>query len=98
MLRKLVTTQVESTADIRDFFDRCAPAYREQHGHPERLLNYRIALIKQYARPARDEVVLDVGCGNGDHLLALAGDIGRGIGIDLSPAMIAVADERLRGS
>jgi SAM-dependent methyltransferase len=98
MLRKLVTTQVQTTADIKDFFDNCAPAYSEQHGHPERLLNYRIALIKQHAEPRDDEVVLDVGCGNGHHLFALAGEIGRGIGVDLSPAMIGVAQERLRGS
>jgi ubiquinone/menaquinone biosynthesis C-methylase UbiE len=98
MLRKLVTTQVQSTADIRDFFNHCAHAYAEQHGHPERLLNYRIALIKKYARPAKDEVVLDVGCGNGHHLEALAGDIGHGIGVDLSPAMIEVAQARLQNS
>jgi|ERR1041384_1472984 2-polyprenyl-6-hydroxyphenyl methylase/3-demethylubiquinone-9 3-methyltransferase len=98
MLRKLVTTPVQSTADIKDFFDNCARAYSEQHGHPERLLNYRIALIKQYARPSNEEVVLDVGCGNGHHLFALAGDIGHGIGIDLSPAMIEIAQERLQHS
>jgi ubiquinone/menaquinone biosynthesis C-methylase UbiE len=98
MLRKLVTTQVNSRADVRDFFDNCARAYAERHGHPDLLLNYRIALIKQYARPRRDDVVLDVGCGNGHHLLALAGEIGRGIGVDLSQAMIEVAQERLRDS
>ena len=98
MLRKLVTTQVHSTTDIRDFFDDCAHAYSEQHGHPERLFNYRIALIRQYAKPCNDDVVMDVGCGNGHHLLALAGEIGRGIGVDLSPAMIEVARERLRNS
>ncbi|HVF91086.1 MAG TPA: methyltransferase domain-containing protein [Blastocatellia bacterium] len=98
MLRKLVTTQVHSSADIRDFFDGFAHAYSERHGHPDRLLNYRIALIKRYANPSKDEVVLDIGCGNGHHLLALAGDIGRGVGVDLSPAMIEVAQERLRAS
>lgn len=98
MLRKLVTTQVDSRADIRDFFDNCARAYSERHGHPDLLLNYRIALIKQYAKPCHDDVVLDVGCGNGHHLLALVGEIGRGIGVDLSRAMIEVAQERLRDS
>lgn len=98
MFRKLVTTEVRSTADVRDFFDNCARAYSEKHGHPERLLNYRIDLIRQYARLRDHDVVLDVGCGNGHHLFALAGEIGRGVGIDLSPAMIEVAKEHLRDS
>ncbi|HYP28555.1 MAG TPA: methyltransferase domain-containing protein [Blastocatellia bacterium] len=98
MLRKLVTTQVHSTADIRDFFDDFAHAYSERHGHPDRLLNYRIALIKRHAELSGDDVVLDIGCGNGHHLFALAGGIGRGVGVDLSPAMIGVAQERLRSS
>src|SRR2546423_8884509 len=98
MLKKLVTTQVHSAADVREFFDNCAHAYSEQHGHPERLLNYRIALIRQYAELCNNDVVLDVGCGNGHHLLALAGEISSGMGIDLSPAMIEIAQERLRHS
>ena len=98
MLKKLVTTQVRSSADIRDFFDDFAHAYSERHGHPDRLLNYRVGLIRRYAEPSRDDVALDIGCGNGHHLLALAGDIGRGTGVDLSPAMIEVARERLRGT
>jgi ubiquinone/menaquinone biosynthesis C-methylase UbiE len=98
MLRKLVTTQVQSSADIREFFNNCAHAYSEEHGHPERLLNYRIALIRQYAELCNDDVVLDLGCGNGHHLFALAGEIGGGIGVDLSPAMIEIAQERRRDS
>jgi SAM-dependent methyltransferase len=98
MVRKLITTPIHSTADVRDFFDKCARAYSERHGPAERLLNYRIALIRQYAKPCSDDVVLDLGCGNGHHLFALAGEIGRGVGIDLSPAMIEVAQERLRDS
>ena len=98
MLRKLATTQVRSTAEIRDFFDRSARAYSEQHGHPERLLAYRVGLIKRHARLRRDDEVLDVGCGNGHHLFALSDDIRRGIGVDLSPAMIEIAQQRLLDS
>lgn len=98
MFRKLTTTPVNSTVDIKAFFDQCAHAYSEQHGHPERLLNYRIRLIKQHAQLCTDDVVLDIGCGNGHHLLALAGEIGRGIGIDLSSGMIEVAQKRLQNS
>jgi len=42
--------------------------------------------------------VLDLGCGNGHHLLALGPEIARGIGIDLSPGMIELARARLRSS
>ena len=98
MRTRLFTTPVQSTADIRDFFDRAAPAYAEQHGHPDRLLRYRVGLIKRHARPLEHEVVLDVGCGNGHHLQALAVDIGQGIGIDLSPAMIEIARARQQES
>ncbi|HVG20316.1 MAG TPA: methyltransferase domain-containing protein, partial [Blastocatellia bacterium] len=93
-----MTTPIRGTADVRDFFDNCARSYSEGHGHAERLLNYRIALIRQHAKPSNNDVVLDVGCGNGHHLFRLAGEIGRGVGVDLSPAMIGVAQERLRDS
>jgi 2-polyprenyl-6-hydroxyphenyl methylase/3-demethylubiquinone-9 3-methyltransferase len=42
--------------------------------------------------------VLDLGCGNGHHLLALGPEIARGIGIDVSPGMIELARARLRSS
>jgi SAM-dependent methyltransferase len=98
MFRKLTTTQAHSTTNTRTFFDNCAPVYSEQHGSPERLLNYRMGLIKKYAQPSSDDVVLDIGCGNGHHLFALAEEVVHGIGIDLSPTMIEMAQERLRNS
>jgi SAM-dependent methyltransferase len=52
------------------------------------------------ARPARDEAVLDVGCGCGDTSLALAGLVGHGgrvVGLDASAPMLARARERLSG-
>ncbi|HEX8494464.1 MAG TPA: methyltransferase domain-containing protein [Pyrinomonadaceae bacterium] len=98
MSRKLVTHTVESTADARSFFDRCAPAYAEQHGDAERLFKYRTALIKQHARFSKTDVLLDLACGTGEHLLALASDIAQGIGVDLSPGMIEVAEQKLAAS
>jgi 2-polyprenyl-3-methyl-5-hydroxy-6-metoxy-1,4-benzoquinol methylase len=98
MFRKLTTTPVQNTAQTKTFFDNCAVAYSEQHGHPQRLLNYRIGLIREYARPCRDDVVLDIGCGNGHHLFALAEEIVQGIGVDLSSSMIEVAQAHLRNS
>jgi 2-polyprenyl-6-hydroxyphenyl methylase/3-demethylubiquinone-9 3-methyltransferase len=42
--------------------------------------------------------VLDLGCGNGHHLLALGPEVARGIGIDVSQGMIELARARLRSS
>jgi 2-polyprenyl-6-hydroxyphenyl methylase/3-demethylubiquinone-9 3-methyltransferase len=45
-----------------------------------------------------NDVVLDLGCGDGHHLLALAPEIARGIGIDVSAGMIELARARLRSA
>ena len=95
----VVTTSSCNTTDIRSFFDRCAATgFPEQHGSPQRLLEYRLALVRNLARPRRGDVVLDLGCGNGHHLLALGPEVARGIGIDVSPGMIELARTRLRSS
>jgi ubiquinone/menaquinone biosynthesis C-methylase UbiE len=97
--RGVRTTPSCNTTDIRSFFDRCASTGSpEQHGHPQRLLEYRLALVRNLARIGLSDVVLDVGCGNGHHLFALAPEIARGIGIDVSPGMIALARARLWNS
>src|SRR5215813_6441765 len=97
--RGVVTTPSCSTTDIRSFFDQSASTGSpEQHGDPQRLLEYRLALVRSLARPRRTDVVLDLGCGNGHHLLALGPELARGIGIDVSPGMIELARARLRSS
>ena len=97
--RGVVTIPSYNTGDIRSFFDRCASTGSpEQHGHPQRLLEYRLALVRSLVRPRPTDVVLDLGCGNGHHLLALGPEVARGIGIDVSPGMIRVARARLRSS
>jgi ubiquinone/menaquinone biosynthesis C-methylase UbiE len=97
--RGVRTTPSRNIADIRSFFDRCASTGSpEQHGHPQRLLEYRLGLVRNLARIRPSDVVLDLGCGNGHHLLALAPEVARGIGIDVSPGMIALARARLRNS
>ncbi|MDR3689962.1 MAG: class I SAM-dependent methyltransferase [Fimbriimonas sp.] len=45
----------------------------------------------------RDGAVVDIGCGNGALLLALATLIKRGLGIDVSKRMIQIASHRARG-
>ena len=97
--RGVVTTPSYNTADIRAFFNQCASTGSpEQHGHPQRLLQYRLALVRSLARPRSTDAVLDLGCGNGHHLLALAPEVARGIGIDVSPGMIELARARLQSS
>ena len=97
--RGVVTTPSYNTTDIRSFFDQCASTGSpEQHGHAQRLLEYRLALVRSLARPRPTDVVLDLGCGTGHHLLALGPEVARGIGIDVSPGMIELARARLRNS
>jgi ubiquinone/menaquinone biosynthesis C-methylase UbiE len=96
-IRGVATTPSYSTTDIRSFFDQAASTGSpEQHGHAQRLLEYRLALVRSLARPRATDIVLDLGCGNGHHLLALGPEVARGIGIDISPGMIELARARLR--
>jgi ubiquinone/menaquinone biosynthesis C-methylase UbiE len=92
--RSLRTTIVRNHEDIRQFFDACAPCYAETHGSPARLLQQRLALIRQHACLQLTDAVLEIGCGHGSHLLGLADAFGYGLGIDLSPAMVQVAHQR----
>jgi ubiquinone/menaquinone biosynthesis C-methylase UbiE len=95
----VVTTPAYDTRDIRSFFDQCASTGSpEQHGDAQRLLEYRLALVRSLARPRPTDVLLDLGCGNGHHLCALGPEVARGIGIDISPGMIELARDRLRTS
>lgn len=95
----VVTAPAYDTADIKRFFDECASTgATEQHGHAQRLLKYRLTLVRRVARPRPTDVVLDVGCGNGHHLLALGPEVARGIGIDISSGMIEQARANHRRS
>ena len=91
----LRTTPVRGTDDIREFFDRLAPLYRDCHGRGEKLLGYRLSVIERMLGNAERGILLEIGCGTGLHLFALAASFRRSLGTDLSPAMIEAA-ERLR--
>ncbi|HTA46987.1 MAG TPA: methyltransferase domain-containing protein [Bryobacteraceae bacterium] len=88
---RLRTRRASTHTDVAAFFDGSASTYAEQHGEAERLLQYRLGLIRQAARFRPVDTVLEVGCGNGLHLLTLAREFGSGLGVDLSPAMIEAA-------
>lgn len=95
-MRGVATAPSHNITDIRSFFDHCASTGSpERHGHAQRLLEYRLALVRSLARPRPTDIVLDLGCGNGHHLLAIEPEVGGGIGIDISPGMIELARGRL---
>lgn len=78
-------------ADVRSFFDACAASYQEQHGDAAKELAKRLSFLRSSIRAKPQDTVLEIGCGNGLHLRAMASDFRRGIGIDLSPVMISSA-------
>ena len=94
--RSLTTTPAYTQADVQQFFDSFAKFNTEQHGAPDRLMSYRLRVIDQFAAFSTRDVVLDIGCGDGKHLFALNGRIALGIGVDLSPNMIASAIKQTR--
>lgn len=87
--------KIRSQADIRAFFDALANDYRDLHGRPERLLRYRLKVIDRLLAGTSPGTLLEIGCGTGIHLFALAPRFQHSIGIDLSPAMLERA-ARLR--
>lgn len=91
---RLTTTPSRDHGDVRGFFDASAAEYVEQHGDAARLLRDRVSLLRDAARFRGDETVLEIGCGDGMHLLALAGELAHGIGVDISAAMIERANAR----
>ncbi|MGH9277997.1 MAG: class I SAM-dependent methyltransferase [Acidimicrobiales bacterium] len=90
----LRTRRAQGTGDVVAHFDAVAPEYREAHGPADRLLAYRLGVIRHLLGGAHGGTLLEIGCGPAAHLLALAGGFARAIGTDASPAMVAVARER----
>ena len=88
MSARLATTQARDHGDVRAFFDRSAPSYVEQHGPAARLLRYRTSLLREAARFRATDAVVELGCGDGMHLFAMSDAFARGIGIDISEAMV----------
>ena len=96
--KRLQTRQCTTEEEIRQFFEETALEYREAHGDEDKLLQYRMALLIQQARLKQEDVVLDVGCGNGHHLFYIVPSIKYGIGVDFSRNMIESAQKALKTS
>jgi len=71
-------------------WDRVAAAYKDRP-HVARSYHRRLERVYRFAVPAGSRV-LEIGCGTGDLLAALAPE--RGVGVDFSPAMLAEARRR----
>jgi 2-polyprenyl-6-hydroxyphenyl methylase/3-demethylubiquinone-9 3-methyltransferase len=93
----LRTQTVDDAEDVREFFDRLAPGYRDRHCRGNRLLRRRLRIIEGLLEGVPRGSLLEIGCGTGLHLFPLARGFERACGIDLSPAMIEAA-ERVRRS
>lgn len=94
---RLRTTPTKDLDDVRVFFDRLAPAYRDCHGRAEKLLRYRLGIIARLLEGTGRGVLVEIGCGTGMHLFPLADKFERVHGTDISPAMIEQAENlRLR--
>lgn len=87
---RLHTRAVHDHDDVVRFFDALAPEYHDCHGDAQRALDERLALIRRLL-PDRRSRLLEIGCGNAMHLLALAPLFEASIGVDASPKMIAAA-------
>lgn len=93
-----VVTEVHDHDDVVAHFDRAADAYHEAHGQAAVLLARRLAVIRallELGGPARG-ALLEIGCGDGLHLLELGRDFERLAGLDISSRMIARARARAR--
>ena len=95
-MSKLKTLHCKNEKDIQKFFEQTATGYQEMHGDPEKLFQYRMQILRDFAELDKKKVLLDLGCGNGHHLYYLSSSIGRGIGVDFSTKMIEQAERGLQ--
>ena len=90
-MARLTTRHVRDRREVAEHFDRLAPLYRDEHGPAERLLAYRLRIIRRLLAGTRRGTLLEIGCGTAIHLLPLAGEFERAVGTDLSAEMIRAA-------
>jgi ubiquinone/menaquinone biosynthesis C-methylase UbiE len=85
------------TSAIADYWDAAAPAFDDEPDHglkTERTRRAWAGFLRRWA-PAGPGALLDVGCGTGSLSLLLAEAGHRVTGVDLAPAMVERAREKL---
>ena len=90
-MARLRTRVIHDPDDMVEHFDRLAEHYCDTHGPAERLLAYRLEIIRHLLADATRGTLLELGCGTGIHLIPLAAEFEHSIGIDVSPQMVRVA-------
>jgi SAM-dependent methyltransferase len=80
--------------DATVFYDRLAPLFDVMTDWAGRL-EFEGPFLRRLLEQARAHTVLDAACGSGGHALALAQWGYRVVGADISPAMIALAREKV---
>lgn len=96
-MARLKTLSIRSQSQLVAHFDQSAASYEEAHGDACRLLNYRLALIRQQCE-GRSGVLLEIGCGTAVHLSSLAPAFSRLVGTDISAGMIDAARRKVQNS
>ena len=90
-MSRLTTRHIAGAEELVAHFDRVAPEYVDTHGHPERLLRYRLAIIERLLGDVRRGTLLEIGCGRAIHLIPLAAGFERAVGTDASAEMVRMA-------
>ena len=96
-MARLKTVSIGSRSQLVAHFDQSAADYEEAHGDARRLLDYRLALIRQQCE-GRSGVLLEIGCGTAVHLSSLAPAFSHLIGTDISAEMIDAARRKIQTS
>ena len=78
--------------ETREHWDSLAAAYDEAKARNDFYYRFLKSLVSRWVQSASPRAVLDVGCGTGQLLAYLNPD--KGLGIDVSPAMVTEAARR----
>ncbi len=91
---RLKTRRIENPLEIRTFFDQVAENYVEFHGKADRLLSYRLSIVRRLLQSVKRGSLLEIGCGTGLHLFELTDCFEFLVGTDLSTNMIREAKKK----